>query len=241
MNQFSKQTRKETIMKTGIDFIITRAKTTRHAQEDLKSIWTWNERTLDQWDNEIADLQRIQEICSSAKFARNSARAALDAGLQEMHRRTMQFLAMAKFHFRNEPSMFEAINRLTSCGKGRRAIAQEAMDLESAWQKAGPEWTPTDVNTFASFQALRKQCMELDAAWIAANSTWRTQSEILNQKAASLNEANIAWLAAATRIFSAGTAEGDMIRRSIPTRYSPPVPAAEPPAPAQQSQPTAAM
>jgi hypothetical protein len=210
-------------MKSRITIIIARAKTTRHAQEDLKSGWTWNEMTLDQWDNEIADLQRMQEICSSAKFTRNSMRAALDADLQEIHRRSMQFLVMAKFHFRNDPSIFEAINRLTSEGEGRRAIAQKAMDIESAWQKAGPEWAPTEVNTFASFQALRKQCTELDAAFIAAYSSWRTQSEILNQKASVLNDANIAWYAAATRIFPAGTAEGDMIRRSIPTIYSTPV------------------
>ena len=227
-------------MKSGINIIIARAKTTRHAQEDLKSSWIWNEMTLDQWDNEIADLQRMQEICSSAKFARNSARAALDAGLFEMHRRTMQFLAMAKFHFRNDPSMFEAIKRLKSCGEGRRAIAQEAMAIESAWQKAEPEWAPTEVNTFASFQALRKQCTDLDAAFIAAYSSWRTQSEILNKKAEALNEANIAWYAAATRIFPAGTAEGDMVRRSIPTIYSPPVPA-RPMFGAQQLQLAAAM
>jgi hypothetical protein len=227
-------------MKTGINFVIRRAKTTRHAQEDLKSLWIWNEKTLDQWDNEIADLQRTQELCSSAKFVQNSARAALDAGLQEIRRRSMQFMAMAKFHFRNEPSMFEAISRLTSGGGARRAITQEAMDLESAWEKAGPEWAPTDANTFSAFQALRKQCTELDAAWIAANSTWHTQSGILNRKAAALNEANIGWLAAATRIFPAGTAEGEMIRRSIPTRYSPPVPA-ELPAPAPQQQPVAAV
>jgi hypothetical protein len=76
-----------------------------------------------------------------------------------------------------------------------------------------------------------KQCTELDAAFIAANSTWRTQSEILNRKARALNKANIAWYAAATRIFPAGTAEGEMIRRSIPTHYSAPVPV---PAPAVQ-------
>ena len=156
-------------MKSGIN--IARAKSTRHAQEDLKSSWIWNEMTLDQWDNEIADLQRMQEICSSAKFARNSARAALDTGLEEIHRRSMQFLAMAKFHFRNDPSNLEAINRLTCDGEGRRAIAREAMDIESAWQKAESAWAPTEVNTFASFQALRKQCTELDAAFIAANST----------------------------------------------------------------------
>ena len=227
-------------MKTRISFIITRAKTTRHAQENLKSSWMWNEMTLDQWDNEIANLQRLAEICSSARFTRNGARAALDASMQEIHRRTMQFLAMAKFHFRNDPSLFEAISRLTSDGAGRRAITKEAMDLESAWQKAGSEWAPTEVNTFASFQALRKQCLELDAAFLAAYSTWRTQSEILNQETAALNEANIAWYAAATRIFSVGTAEGDMIRRSIPTCYSPPA-LAKPPVSAPQPQPVAAM
>jgi hypothetical protein len=225
-------------MRATINFIITRAKTTRHAQEDLKSGWTWNEMTLEQWDNTIADLQRMQEICSSAKFALNSARAALDADLQEIHRSTMQFLAMAKFHFRDDPSMLEAISRLTSKGEGRRAIAREAMDIESAWQKAGSEWAPTEMNAFASFQALRKQCMELEAAYIAAYSVWRTQSEILNQKAAVLHKASIAWYAAATRIFPAGTAEGDMIRRSIPTLYVPSA-QAEPLALVLQSQPAA--
>ena len=212
-------------MRTGIDLIVKRAKTTRHAQEDLKASWTWNEATLDQWDKEISDVQVMQQICSSARFTRNRARAALDASLQEIHRRTMQFLAMAKFHFRDDPSKFEAINRLKCIGDGRRGIAREAMDVETAWQDVGPEWAPTEVNGFASFQALRKQCIELDAAYIAAYSTWRTQSELLSQKAAALSDANVAWYGAATRIFPAGTAEGELIRRSIPTRSSPAVPA----------------
>ena len=87
-------------------------------------------------------------------------------------------------------------NRVDSLDNGEAA---QNMDLETAWQKAGSEWAPTEVNTFASFQALRKQCLELDAAFLAAYSTWRTESEILNQETAALNEANIAWYAAATR------------------------------------------
>jgi hypothetical protein len=228
-------------MRTGIDLIVKRAKTTRHAQDDLKARWMWSEANLDQWDKEIADIEGLQIICSSARFARNSARAALDASLEEIHRRTMQFLAMAKFHFRDDPSKLEAINRLKCDGAGRRGIAREAMDVETAWQEAGPEWAATEVNTLASFQALRKQCLELDAAFIAAYSTWRAQSELLSQKAAALSDANVAWYAAATRIFPAGTAEGEMIRRSIPTRYSPAVPAEIPVAASQpQSQAVAA-
>jgi hypothetical protein len=209
-------------MKIHVDSIITRAKTTRHAQEDLKSSKTWNEKTLDQWDNDIADLQKTQQVYSTAEFTRNSTRAALDAALQELHRRTMQCLSLAKFHFRDEPSKLEALNRLTSNGAARRDIAREALALETAWQETDPAWAPSAENTFAAFQALRKQCSDLDAAFIAAYSTWRTQSEILNRKAAAMNDANVAWYAAAIRIFPAGTAEGDMIRRSIPTHYSPP-------------------
>jgi hypothetical protein len=230
---FQNQIKKEKIMRTGIDLIVKRAKTTRHAQEDLKASWTWNEATLEQWDKEIADVQGMQKICSSARFMRNSARAALDASLQEIHRCTIQFLAMAKFHFRDDPSKLEAINRLKCDGTGRGGIAKEAMDIETAWQEVGPEWAPTELNTFASFQALRKQCIELDAAYIATYSTWRTQSELLSQKSAALNDANVAWYAAATRIFPAGTAEGEMIRRSIPIRCSPTVPAEPPPAQSQ--------
>jgi hypothetical protein len=60
-------------------------------------------------------------------------------------------------------------------------------------------------------------------------------SEILNHMATALNKANVAWYAAATRIFPAGTAEGDMVRRAIPTGYSSAAPA-EPPAPDLQQQ-----
>jgi hypothetical protein len=147
---------------------VERAKATHRAQEDLKPGWMWNETTLDQWDNEIAEVQGMQQICSSARFTRNKARGALDAGLQEIRRRTMQFLAMAKFHFRDDPSKIEAINRLKCDGVGHRGIAQEAMDFETAWQDVGPKWAATEVNTFDSFQALRKQCIELNTTYIAA-------------------------------------------------------------------------
>jgi hypothetical protein len=227
-------------MRIGIGFILDRAKTTRHAQEDLKPSWMWNEKTLEQWDNEISDLQRMQEAFSTAEFSRNSTRGALDSDLQDLHRRTMQWLAMAKFHFREDPPKYEAIKRLTCKAVGRRGIALEAMDLETAWQEVGPEWEPTEVNTFISFQALRERCINLDAAFIAAHSNLRTQSEILNHEAAALNKANVAWYAAATRIFPAGTAEGDMVRRAIPTGYSRPTPA-EPPAPVLQMQIEAAQ
>jgi len=44
---------------------------------------------------------------------------------------------------------------------------------------------------------------------------------------------NVAWYADATRVFLAGTPEGDMIRSTVPTPYTPPQPKTSPtPAPA---------
>ena len=180
------------------------------------------------WDRDIADVQRLQEVLSATEIDRNTTRAALDAALLDLHRRTMQGLAMAKVRFRNDPCKLEVLANLTARGDSRNATAQEALDWEAAWQKIDPAWSPTALNTLASFQELRKQCIELDAAFVKAHTNWRTQSEMMNQQAAALNEANVAWYAAATRIFPAGTPEGDMIRRAIPTSYSPPAPTPAP-------------
>ena len=46
-----------------------------------------------------------------------------------------------------------------------------------------------------------------------------------------VNDACQAWYASAIRVFPAGTAQGDMIRGTIPTTYSPPSAPAPVPAP----------
>ena len=205
-------------MNTPIESIITRAKNTRHAQENVQSIWMWKEMTLAQWESEISNLRKIQDACSSARVVLNGKRDARDAAFQELHRRTMQFIPMARFHFRGDRLMLEAIGRLTSVGGKCSAIAQEARDLEKAWEEFGSDWAPTEENTFASFRAFRQQCTDLEGAVIEAQNALRSQSKMLKEKAAALNEANIAWYAVAIRIFPEGSGEGDLIRRSIPTR-----------------------
>jgi hypothetical protein len=217
-------------MRTGIELILTRAKATRHAQESIKAGWVWEEKTPEQWDGDIDSLEKLQEVLSTAEIDRNTTRAALDTALLDMHRRTMQGLAMAKVKCRNDPVKLDLLSHLTSRGDSRAVTAQEAMDWELAWQKIDPAWCPTANNTLAAFQALRKQCLDLEAAFMAAHTNWRNQSEMMNRQAALLHEANISWYAAATRAFAAGTAEGDTIRRSIPTIHTPtPAPAPVPP------------
>jgi hypothetical protein len=63
----------------------------------------WSEKSLAQWDSDIAGIRKMQETCMTTEVIRTGARAALDSGLQDMHRRMMQFIAMAKFHFSDDP------------------------------------------------------------------------------------------------------------------------------------------
>ena len=69
-------------------------------------------------------------------------------------------------------------------------------------------------------------------------STWREQSGILAQLARALEDTNEAWYADALNVFPASTAEGDMIRGTIPTTYVPPAP--KPPTPAPAAKPVTA-
>ncbi|SRR5260221_3859436 len=86
------------------------------------------------------------------------------------------------------------------------------------------------ANMLTAFNALRKQCNEdLQNAYSAARSDWRNESGKLAQMGRDLEDTNEAWYADALRAFAAGTPEGDMIRGTIPTTYTPPPP--KPPTP----------
>ncbi|MEO5716789.1 MAG: hypothetical protein ABIT37_25140 [Luteolibacter sp.] len=51
--------------------------------------------------------------------------------------------------------------------------------------------------------------------------TSNEETEKLGNLAAEMEDVNEAWYANATRVFPAGTPEGDMIRGTIPTTYVP--------------------
>lgn len=60
---------------------------------------------------------------------------------------------------------------------------------------------------------------------------WREGNGKLATLASQFNDHNVAWYDAATRIFPEDSAEGAMIRSTIPTYISPPVTPEPPPAP----------
>jgi hypothetical protein len=220
---------------TKISTIVSRAEITRHTQQDIQATWAWIEKSLAQWDRDIADIRKMQETCMTTEVIRTGARAALASSLQDMRRRMMQFMAMAKFHFSDNPVKLEAICQIKINAVSRCRIDQIALAVERAWQEAGTEWAAaTEGNTFAAFQELREKCIQLRSALEATRTNWQQQTKTLNEKATALHNANVAWYAAAIRIFPEGTAVGDAIRASIPTQSSPSMPKKDPEAAAVQ-------
>lgn len=230
-------------MSESIEFIKDRAGKTLSAAKKVKTKWEWQEKSIVQMEADLTALVGNnlvtppvigqEQIASAASQSMLAARGQWDAQLDELHRRTVQGVNMAKNRNRNSPANLAVLGGLTARGTSRAEILAEALAWESAWAKVDPAWSPLPANTLAAFQILRKQCAEdLQQAYTDAQADYRKEAELMNDMAAAIEECSEAWYADATVVFSIGTAEGDMIRSTVPTTYNPPPPK---PAPAATS------
>ena len=205
-----------------LDFILARAVATRAAQDSLKATWTWEEKTLQAWDADIAALRLARENDTKAETALVERRAEFHAATDELHRDTMQALALLKVRYRNEPAKSAVVANLRAEGDSRTAILNEAEAVAAAWAELDATFAPTPDNTLAAFNALRADCQaQRDMAARARTEERRFGGEAA-ERAAHLHDATIAWYAAATRIFPEGTPQGGLIRSTVPTTYQKP-------------------
>jgi hypothetical protein len=136
---------------------------------------------------------------------------------------------MAKNKFRNDPSKKALLSGLTANSNSRAETLTEALAWETAWSTLAPEWAPLPANTLATFHTMRLNCLEtLQKNYSNAHAAWRAEAETLAGLAREMEDVNEAWYADATRVFVAGTPEGDMIRGTVPTTYNPPPPPVPP-------------
>ena len=229
----------------SIIFIKDRATKTIAAAQQLAAQWTWQEKTIPQMraaltaitgDTTVTPPVTGQEkTLSAAEKAMTDARALWDSKLDQLHRLTMQGVSMAKSRYRNDPVKLTLVENLSARGDSRPVILDEALEWETAWNEVESGWSPLPANTLTAFSALRTQCLKaLQDDYKNKCSAWREQAGILSQLAANLEDMNVAWYSDATDVFAEGTAEGDMIRGTVPTTYSPAPakPAASPATPA---------
>jgi hypothetical protein len=241
-------------MSEPVGFILDRAVKTISAARSLAPAWEWPESTAEQMQDRLTGIVGNttvtppvigqQEIVSTADRAKDAAQGAWEQQLVELHRRTVQAVGMIKNKFRDTPASLAVVRNLSASSNSRKETLAEALALESAWTNVAPAWNPTTNNTLTAFAALRKQCEEdLQQGYSDAQIEWRKAVTTLNNMANDLEQICEAWYADATRVFLAGTPEGDMIRGSIPTTYTPPpqkpAPAPAPAAPTAQPNPPA--
>jgi len=219
-------------MGASIEFIKERATKTISAAKQIATTWTWEEQSPSQMQAALTaitgnssvtpPLVGQEEIASQADQTMLAARGAWDASLDDLHRRTVQGVSMCKNRNRNNPANLAVLSGLTARGTSRAETLAEALAWESAWAKVDATWSPLPANTLDIFKTLRKQCAEdLQQAYTDAQADYRKEAETLADMAAELEQIMEAWYADATVVFPIGTAEGDMIRGTVPTTYSP--------------------
>src|ERR1043165_7692639 len=146
-------------MTNTIDFVLERAQATCAVQTQMAGTWVWDEKTVAQWNTEIAAVIAQKEASEDAAADMKTARGSMDGGIDDLHTKTMQGLGIAKTKYRNDPAKLSVIQSLTASASSRTGILEEALNWESAWEKLDPAWEPLTGLTLASFKTLRTGCI----------------------------------------------------------------------------------
>jgi len=215
-------------MANSVEFVLKRAVATRNAQESVQPAWVWDEKTVPQWNADIKTVQTREQAVADGEARLLARRGPLDAALDDLHNRTVQAVTMAKVRYRDDPAKGAVLRSLNAGGQSRSEILDEATEWEAAWREVAGDWRPTPANTLPEYQKLRAHCLALQEEYVKAQTALRALAEALNHEAAKLDDANTAWYRSATVVFPKGTPEGDLIRSTVPTTYTPPKPKADP-------------
>ena len=203
-------------------FVETRATASKVAQDIVKTLWTWEEKTVPQWIADLAefDVLDVDEVAKRAEL--RSAAAAWDGTLSTIKVFTKDVVRLGRIRYRNDPAKLEQFKALRTNGKSRKDIYDQGRDLEKAWLAIEPTWVPmTDLTNGVLGSALGS-ALALGDTHAAKKGLHDNAATCFRNKARRLDADNVAWYGAATTHFKAGTDQGDMIRTTVPTTYNPP-------------------
>ena len=206
------------------EFTLDRAQKTRDAQNETKDRWTWSEKSLEQWDGSIAALIKQNETRALKETAMLAKRGDADKALDKLHGWTGEGLTLMRLRLRNDPEKLATLSTLSANGTSRTNKLKEALEWENAWKEIDATFTPTTENTLAAFQTLRAQCVRLVEEYGTAETKLTVENTKLILLKSQLEDDNQAWYKAATKVLKKGTAEGDMIRSTVPVTTGGPAP-----------------
>ena len=196
-----------------------RFQTSRDVQAAVASEWMWDKKTLDQWDLEIAQFIEHIEAESIARQTEVNVRTQRNAAYKTLSQRTIQSLAFLKVAARENPAHTELLGKLPGTPKGNVQILARAQAVSDAWKQTLPRYAPTPDLTQANLEGALIDCRTLESQSSEWKAKWRKAAEALNTFAKERDADAKAWYGLATRLFAAGTTNGDLIRGRIPTTY----------------------
>lgn len=210
----------------SLDAITLRSQATRDAQTAIATAWVWDEKTVAQWDSALTALDTKKIAVSDLEADSLAKRSLYENTITQLHDLTVEGLGMARVKWRKDEAKRKILSTLSASGGGREKVQTEAQAWESVWEKFDAAWNPSTTNTIAAFRTLITTSNTEEDDYNQAHTGWRTGAEELQVQADALWGDCVAWYGAATTLFKEGTAIGDMIRSTVPTSPTTPVPSA---------------
>ena len=204
----------------SIDFTRTRAQATRNAQATLAAppaSWAWSEKTLAQWDADLATLDQFKIDESARRTQWRNAAELWQSDIDRIQEVTRDVVRKGSFRFRNDPVKLQLFSALSTDATSRGGVYEQGLAARDAWQEVDPAWQLSTEDTLAALSSLLAGSLVKQSAESVKFTAWRLASAALMNKAATVDVDNVAWYAEATREFPAGSTAGDMVRSAVPT------------------------
>lgn len=197
--------------------ILQRSEATVAVADSLQATWVWDEMNVADYEARLAAARLAGTVEADKKAAYDEQRGVVDVRFEDLDRRKVQGLGMARNRFRHDSEQIVMIEGVGEYGESREATLKEADEWVATWKRVDPAWNPTATNTLAAFETLLADCKAQLPLLIGAKADYRKAGVGYNQKLAELEDLCIAWYAAATRVFAEDTPEGKLIRGQVPT------------------------
>lgn len=205
----------------SIAFVLERAQASRNAQAEFASQWVWPEKTVIQWDTDIAALKAAQIAELQARVAYQNNTEQWDALLAEVETTCRKVVRLAKTRFRNDSVKFAMFAELTITKSSRDRIYNTAREILEVWDNVDGTWEPIPGIVMGGLGSMLGNSDAKKTVNQRLYTTWRRKALEQDAKARNLDELNVAWYSDATTRFSEGTMEGDLIRSTVPTTTEP--------------------
>jgi hypothetical protein len=201
----------------SLEFVKQRLIATRNAQVALTAKWQWPEKTVVQWDSDIAGLTQLENTESATRAVLIEHAGQWDAAVAQLYTHARDVARLGRTRFRLDAGKAALFNRVHVQSRGRSGLCKYAATVRDRWQQADPRWQPLPEMQLSAFSSTIVNVDAQETTHGQKLAAWREAAAKVMSRARTLNVDCMAWYAEATTRFPAGTPEGDMIRATVPT------------------------